>query len=369
MRLKIDSRMFKSELILTLTFLVFSLFGQQPAKGFTLSVSSCSTLMCRPGRECRQHPGSSPHCACVLRCPEHWKPVCGSDGESYDNHCLLHRAACLSGAPVSPLHPGFCRKERKSSGLKEWRQHQTTSTPPPSTPSACLQRNRDDLRDFIQRWFLTTSNVSEPIWQGVFPSLDSNDDGFLDSEEFLSEMSSNKMFSDSEEFLSKMSSNKILTEMSSNKMFSKTQLPKSNPRMFHMVEEKRQLCVDALVEEGDVNSDWRLDIKEFSRLFDSSYLPSDKSCNLNGFDYQDGRTTSLECNSCICACGKWICTSEKCPQHPEIGPHHLSLSKNADPAQGLEDLDDENSDEDEDYSEDDDELPEDDPDVQHIRWF
>ena len=42
----------------------------------------------------------------------------------------------------------------------------------------------------------------------------------------------------------------------------------------------RQLCVDALVEEGDVNSDWRLDIKEFSRLFDSSYLPSDKSKRL-----------------------------------------------------------------------------------------
>lgn len=181
----------------------------------------------------------------------------------------------------------------------------------------------------------------------------------------MSEMSSNKMFSDSEEFLSRMSSNK---------MFSKSQSLKSNPKMFHMMEEKRQLCVDALVEEGDVNSDWRLDIKEFSRLFDSSYLPSDKSCNLNGFDYQDGRTTSLECNSCICACGKWICTSEKCPQHPEIGPHHLSPSKIADPAQDLEDFDensDEDEDEDEDYSEDDDddELPEDDPDVQHIRWF
>jgi len=192
--------------------------------------------------------------------------------------------------------------------------------------------------------------------------LDSNDDGFLDSEEILSEMSSNKMFS----------------EMSSNKIFSKSQSTKSNPKMFDMMAvEKRQLCVDALVEEGDANSDWRLDVKEFSRLFDASYIPSDKSCNLNGFDYQDGRTTSLECNSCICACGKWICTSEKCPQHPEIGPHPLSPSKNAEPAQDLDDYDD-NSDEDEDYSEDDDDdlpedddddLPEDDPDVQEIRWF
>ena len=52
----------------------------------------------------------------------------------------------------------------------------------------------------------------------------------------------------------------------------------------------------------------------------------------------------------------------------------FSPSKIADPAQDLEDFDensDEDEDEDEDYSEDDDddELPEDDPDVQHIRWF
>jgi len=353
MRLKSDCRMFKSRLVLAsfTFFLVFFFCFCQPAKGFTLSASSCSTLMCRPGRECRHQPGSAPHCACVLRCPEHWKPVCGSDGESYDNHCLLHRAACLSGAPVSPLHLGFCRKERKYSELEEWGQHQTTSTPPSSTPSACLQKDRDHLRDFIQHWFLA-SNVSEPIWQRVFPSVDSNDDGFLDSEEILGKMSSNKMFS--------------------------KPLPESNARMFDMrtrmmAVDKRQLCVDALVEEGDVNSDWRLNIDEFSRLFDSSYAPSDKSCNLNGLDYQDGQTTSLECNSCICACGKWICTSKKCPQHLQISHHHLSPSKNAEPAQDLDYYDEKDykssEEEDDDYSEDNYDLPEDDPDVQDIRWF
>jgi len=291
--------------------------------------------------------------ACVLRCPEHWKPVCGSDGESYDNHCLLHRAACLSGAPVSPLHPGFCRKERKIKleGLEDWRQHQTTSSPPPSTPSACLQKDRDAFRSLIRHWFLT-HNVSEPTWQRIFSSVDSNDDGFLDSEEIFSRISSNKMF------------DKPLSE---------------SGNMFHidsemMAVEKRQLCVDALVEEGDINLDWRLNVQEFSQLFDSSYIPSDKSCNLNGLDYQDGRTTSLECNSCVCACGKWICTSEKCPQHSQLSHHHhLSLSKNAEPAQDLdnfdEEEDDDDSEEDEEYSEEDYDNPEEDPDVKDIRWF
>merc|ERR1719495_1240276 len=148
-----------------------------------------------------------------------------------------------------------------------------------------------------------------------------------------------------------------------------------NTRMMAM--EKRQLCVDALVEEVDANSDWRLNVVEFSQLFDSSYLPSDKSCNLNGLDYHDGRTTSLECNSCICACGKWICTSEKCPQHSQ---HHISPSLIEEPLQDVEeDYEEEDYDsleedynsleEDNDSFEEDYYLPEDDPDVKDIRWF
>jgi hypothetical protein len=41
--------------------------------------------------------------------------TCGSDGVSYDNHCELHRTACVEGRPISPLHPGFCRLALTSS--------------------------------------------------------------------------------------------------------------------------------------------------------------------------------------------------------------------------------------------------------------
>jgi len=256
--------------------------------------------------------------------------VCGSDGESYDNHCLLHRAACLSGAPVSPLHPGFCRKERKSNELEDWRSHQTTS-PPPSAPSACLQKDRNDLRDLIRHRFLM-KDVSESVWQRVFQSVDSNIDGFLDSEEFFSAITADEMFN--------KANGELLLDAAM------------------MTEEKRQLCVDALVEEGDKNSDWRLDLQEFQQLFHSTYVPSDKRCNLNGIDFHDGRTTSLECNSCICACGKWICTSQKCPQHSQ---HHISPK--------FQDVEEDYEEEDYDSSEDDYDMPEDDPDVKDIRWF
>jgi len=164
--------------------------------------------------------------------------------------------------------------------------------------------------------------------------VDSNIDGFLDSEEFFSAIKADEMFN------------------------------KGNGRLLldaaMMTEEKRQLCVDALVEEGDKNSDWRLDLQEFQQLFDSTYVPSDKRCNLNGIDFHDGRTTSLECNSCICACGKWICTSQKCPQHSQL---HMSPK--------FQDVEEDYgwSEEDNDSLEEDYNLPEDDPDVKDIRWF
>nr|XP_045588587.1 follistatin-related protein 1-like [Procambarus clarkii] len=37
-------------------------------------------------------------CQCIELCPDHFVPVCGSDGCSYDNHCLFHHLACLSGS-------------------------------------------------------------------------------------------------------------------------------------------------------------------------------------------------------------------------------------------------------------------------------
>ena len=66
----------------------------------------------------------------------------------------------------------------------------------------------------------------------------------------------------------------------------------------------------------------------------------------------------------VCACGKWICTSKKCPEkHEKELQNHQSIKNNA---VDNEDDSDEYYDEDDEYYEED---PEDDPDVKDINWF
>ena len=58
----------------------------------------CKEVTCRTGRECRILASGAAECVCRRKCPRRRrKQVCGSDGMIYDNHCELHREACLKG--------------------------------------------------------------------------------------------------------------------------------------------------------------------------------------------------------------------------------------------------------------------------------
>merc|ERR1712170_306497 len=115
----------------------------------------------------------------------------------------------------------------------------------------------------------------------------------------------------------------------------------------------RQLCITELIHEGDNDKDDKLDFDEFREILNDDYIPSSKVCDFDGLKFVDGAERALECNGCVCACGKWICTSEIC------------LEGYRDIENTIDDDDDE--DDYDDYSsEEDDEHPEDDPDVQDI---
>lgn len=47
-------------------------------------------------------------CLCMEHCKPHYKPVCGSDGEFYENHCEVHRAACLKKQKITIVHNEDC---------------------------------------------------------------------------------------------------------------------------------------------------------------------------------------------------------------------------------------------------------------------
>ena len=88
--------------------------------------------------------------------------MCGSDGVSYDNHCLLHRAACLTSSPVSPLHPGVCRERQGTESLLEelslWNDtEQQLYHSPVALPSKCDHHHYYYHRNHFQTLALKTT--------------------------------------------------------------------------------------------------------------------------------------------------------------------------------------------------------------------
>ncbi|XP_076995749.1 follistatin-related protein 5 isoform X5 [Tamandua tetradactyla] len=81
-------------------------------KGFLIQdgpSGSCENKYCGLGRHCvfNRETGQA-ECACMELCKRHYKPVCGSDGEFYENHCEVHRAACLKKQKITIVHSEDC---------------------------------------------------------------------------------------------------------------------------------------------------------------------------------------------------------------------------------------------------------------------
>ncbi|XP_031424822.1 follistatin-related protein 5 isoform X2 [Clupea harengus] len=71
--------------------------------------TACEHKYCGLGRHCvlDQQTGLG-ECVCLDRCKPHYKPVCGSDGRLYQNHCELHRASCLGHHRITIMHSEEC---------------------------------------------------------------------------------------------------------------------------------------------------------------------------------------------------------------------------------------------------------------------
>ncbi|NP_001020472.1 tomoregulin-1b [Danio rerio] len=76
-------------------------------------VTKCSN--CKYGAECDEDAEDEDSCSCKIDCSGHNEnPVCGTDGNSYHNPCLVREASCMKQEQIDVKHLGRCPDKDKS---------------------------------------------------------------------------------------------------------------------------------------------------------------------------------------------------------------------------------------------------------------
>ncbi|KAL6479847.1 hypothetical protein MHYP_G00108800 [Metynnis hypsauchen] len=86
----------------------------------------CEHKYCGLGKHCVvDHETGQGQCQCLERCKPHYKPVCGSDGKLYQNHCELHRASCLAHQRITIVHSEECFYKDDNCRLGDYKKLKT----------------------------------------------------------------------------------------------------------------------------------------------------------------------------------------------------------------------------------------------------
>lgn len=69
----------------------------------------CKGFKCTSSQVCQLDDQRRPVCRCDSRCNEPFAPVCGSDGKTYSNECMMRVEACKKRREITKLFRGECR--------------------------------------------------------------------------------------------------------------------------------------------------------------------------------------------------------------------------------------------------------------------
>ncbi|RMX61254.1 hypothetical protein pdam_00007371 [Pocillopora damicornis] len=78
----------------------------------------CKKRCHAPFSRCVNNNRSEEECECIQECPKVMKEVCGSDNVTYDNECLLKKAACEKFTGIEIVKKGPCTACMSSLGLE-----------------------------------------------------------------------------------------------------------------------------------------------------------------------------------------------------------------------------------------------------------
>ena len=77
---------------------------------FQQGIESCNERNCQYGGVCTVDSSGQSLCQCNIYCTRQYDPVCGTDGNTYNNPCLMRVARCQFQSDITRLRYGQCGK-------------------------------------------------------------------------------------------------------------------------------------------------------------------------------------------------------------------------------------------------------------------
>ncbi|KAM8764963.1 follistatin-related protein 4 isoform 2-T2 [Rhynchonycteris naso] len=141
--------------------------------------ASCGKKLCSRGSRCMlSRETGEPECRCLEACKPSYLPVCGSDGRFYENHCELHRAACLLEKKIVTVHSKDCFLKGDLCAMADYGRLKNVLL--------ALQTRRQLLQEGDSRQ--DPASQKRLLVESLFKDLDADGDGHLGSTELAQHM-------------------------------------------------------------------------------------------------------------------------------------------------------------------------------------